>query len=904
MSNNISTHHCGTNHDGVCFLMKPTKLPGGFQADHQGLIFEGHHRCSKETILAAIDTDERGPLAESSRSLTWWLAQCRFFDLSVPESPFPHDLRTAIRQHLASGGDFPRHILQMEAAAQADFLNSMRVIQAVIKSTRRGSTVPTPGVITNPTESLNEAYESLPSPPAATASLHGLIIEPCTYWSQYFCCAATHSISESVTDDELLPPSANILVARANIVDNHTTLEQPQPQDDARENAAPLDHSSRVQDSRPTNQSIASQSHNRGGQNAVPNTQAARKSKPGTSLLEAFLAKLISDPNNKLLIEGTRLTSKVVSMDPQMPPAPTGLPTPGSPGVGQDTVAQGLLWATRCLERDNNTNDNMFTLMLSMAELAVWKASASQAPDGPKTNREAWEMLMGQGLQGVGQSAFGHWLIDDGYKILRLAWASSIHVISALAAAVMRTAINNHSKQVIHNVENLLRNPFSATDVHDSIREMLVTHIQHFHLPMKRTFPNGIELGGVVLGVDWKQDDLFFEALFTRKPDDLELLPRAWYWLSEPIHYAFPSVLSTAPTPEDRFSLKTVSTNFDPALPQNYKLPNDFCSEERTLSWTARQREIAAQAERPDTLEEFKVKYQAMHEQGHKGDGGYIYLSKELDNILIQGKDDVQSNMIALVLARDTVSKPQADQLHSHIRLLNKDFPYEDIDTKALGPKHEWPACHITIWNRYAWAAKNHPGTDHVRERMANRTQSQPYEDQSILRSMGGADPKYSEHCDFAMVTDSIHTTLVPVIEKLERYIPQLLAEHQKLFVSLSPAFKIGCQPFCMFVLNTQPLTHGHRDDTDNVDSFCLIMALGDFSGGELCLYEPGMVIELVPGAFAVIRSKRDVHFNLHFKGRRMSIVFTSDGDLKRWEEDQNGWLRPKNEEGVLRPSV
>jgi hypothetical protein len=126
---------------------------------------------------------------------------------------------------------------------------------------------------------------------------------------------------------------------------------------------------------------------------------------------------------------------------------------------------------------------------------------------------------------------------------------------------------------------------------------------------------------------------------------------------------------------------------------------------------------------------------------------------------------------------------------------------------------------------------------------------------------------------------------------QLNLYTPQLLGEHIKLHDSLDPAFDLGSAPFCMTVLNIQPATLGHRDDSDMVDSICLVMALGEFHGGELCLYEAGVVIELPPGGVVAIRSKRDLHFNLDFIGQRMSFVFTSDKGLERWEKDRNGWL-------------
>lgn len=79
--------------------------------------------------------------------------------------------------------------------------------------------------------------------------------------------------------------------------------------------------------------------------------------------------------------------------------------------------------------------------------------------------------------------------------------------------------------------------------------------------------------------------------------------------------------------------------------------------------------------------------------------------------------------------------------------------------------------------------------------------------------------------------------------------------------------YNLGSAPSCMTILSIQPPTDGHRDCSD-MDSVCVVLALGDFTGGELCLYEAGLVIELPQCSMVAICSKQDVHFNLHFEGQ------------------------------------
>jgi hypothetical protein len=116
------------------------------------------------------------------------------------------------------------------------------------------------------------------------------------------------------------------------------------------------------------------------------------------------------------------------------------------------------------------------------------------------------------------------------------------------------------------------------------------------------------------------------------------------------------------------------------------------------------------------------------------------------------------------------------------------------------------------------------------------------------------------------------------------------MEKHEELHASLGPNFNLGSAPFCMTVLNIQPATRGHRDSSDMVDSICLVLSLGDYEGGELCLYEAGLVLELTHGSFVAIRSKHDVHFNLDFVGQRLSFVFTSDQSLRWWSRERNRW--------------
>lgn len=95
-----------------------------------------------------------------------------------------------------------------------------------------------------------------------------------------------------------------------------------------------------------------------------------------------------------------------------------------------------------------------------------------------------------------------------------------------------------------------------------------------------------------------------------------------------------------------------------------------------------------------------------------------------------------------------------------------------------------------------------------------------------------------------------------------------------------SPAY-----PFTGFVININVRTQGHRDGMDH-DS-CLVMALGDFEGAEICLYEPRLVFELKNGDFVIFPSQKITHFNTDFTGIRGSLVCHSDSALAQSLRDK-----------------
>jgi hypothetical protein len=102
----------------------------------------------------------------------------------------------------------------------------------------------------------------------------------------------------------------------------------------------------------------------------------------------------------------------------------------------------------------------------------------------------------------------------------------------------------------------------------------------------------------------------------------------------------------------------------------------------------------------------------------------------------------------------------------------------------------------------------------------------------------------------------------------------------------------INCDPFTGFVVNINIKSRPHRDAGDY--KLCEVIVIGDHKGGELVLVEPGLVIKLKSGNVVIFSSNLITHFNLHYKGVRMSIILNTDKVLEDYMIKMKGWNENK----------
>ena len=139
--------------------------------------------------------------------------------------------------------------------------------------------------------------------------------------------------------------------------------------------------------------------------------------------------------------------------------------------------------------------------------------------------------------------------------------------------------------------------------------------------------------------------------------------------------------------------------------------------------------------------------------------------------------------------------------------------------------------------------------------------------------------PQYREH----------RKRFTESLDKIRAVLPE---EYQNLTLhadSLPGNVHTIAYPFLSVVVDLNAATLGHRDRKDK--GLCVVMVIGDFEDGELCLYEPGLVVPLRSGDLIVFPSASITHYNTHYSGCRASIVLHTDCEIDKWTHGQrNGW--------------
>ena len=112
----------------------------------------------------------------------------------------------------------------------------------------------------------------------------------------------------------------------------------------------------------------------------------------------------------------------------------------------------------------------------------------------------------------------------------------------------------------------------------------------------------------------------------------------------------------------------------------------------------------------------------------------------------------------------------------------------------------------------------------------------------------------------------------------MEQLLPENVAELKITLEVLPCSHTSPVYPFSGYVVNLNVSTRAHRDLQDKKICLIIVISSEDCIGGELCLVEPGLVLRLCNGNVIVFASATLTHFNTHYIGRRVSLVFQMAG--------------------------
>ncbi|KAK7019275.1 hypothetical protein R3P38DRAFT_3319350 [Favolaschia claudopus] len=203
-------------------------------------------------------------------------------------------------------------------------------------------------------------------------------------------------------------------------------------------------------------------------------------------------------------------------------------------------------------------------------------------------------------------------------------------------------------------------------------------------------------------------------------------------------------------------------------------------------------------------------------------------------------------------------------------------------------PGYSYCAVHKSYYNRFSeqgvGAPEAHPnliakkGVSRV-----NRSQRVPKASREMI----------DEPEESALTAEFIELIMTVIEIHIKKLLPEEYSRIEVYASRLPLNERSPAYPFGGYVINFRGCTEGHQDDID--DEMCVVISWcppGKSVGGEIALFEEGLVIRTRQWDAVIFHSCDSTHFNLHVKGTRISIVLQSDKHGKKWVENKNNWTQ------------
>ncbi|KIM74023.1 hypothetical protein PILCRDRAFT_14754 [Piloderma croceum F 1598] len=311
--------------------------------------------------------------------------------------------------------------------------------------------------------------------------------------------------------------------------------------------------------------------------------------------------------------------------------------------------------------------------------------------------------------------------------------------------------------------------------------------------------------------------------------------------------------------------------------------PSPKIQPKQRRAWTKTERTKAESAAPAASIDHLKQLLKGAHEGGKRKQDSYVRITHSIfkgSTLKLCDSTDAFMGLVfseASDIIRDSMAKLQAILEHadpSSSNLCHSDkrgYSYDSI--------------HFDMYNRFAERVGDgspdnvHPhflyrdGNGH-----GNHNQRATY----LAKAIKNNPERYQS------ITDILEGICKIVCSVLQKHLPDAF-DQLRVFCEILPLNHMPVTyPFPGFVLNIRVCTDAHVDANDN--TICVVIPFGTYKGGELVLYEAGLVLEIQEGDILIFPSHRLTHFNLHFIGVRGSIVMHSDKEVNAWNVNRNGW--------------
>ncbi|OAX31363.1 hypothetical protein K503DRAFT_671843, partial [Rhizopogon vinicolor AM-OR11-026] len=318
---------------------------------------------------------------------------------------------------------------------------------------------------------------------------------------------------------------------------------------------------------------------------------------------------------------------------------------------------------------------------------------------------------------------------------------------------------------------------------------------------------------------------------------------------------------------EDEIEHIIIKTPYDPLAPENmhFKAPRDRAEND---IWSAAERSRAKAGERVRSIDGLRKKVcptcmairlslllLQLADLYHKG------VKKSPDSYLVIPMDIIPNHHLELRNKDDSLMAFVSTGLPSHIRsalevnllaALGKQDLLEEADTQLHGCQ-SFQAMHLSWYNRHC-----------------TRGYEAPKDVQPWLLEKEGKRTNHGQMIPYISQDLQQHQRIYETISRIETY----LKEDFEMLMEIASVLPGNCfspaAPFISLVININVRTKAHRDSSDR--HLCLVIPVGHFEGGALCLLENGLVLELRSGDVALFRSSEVTHFNLDYRGARASL--------------------------------